>query len=305
MKVIKGLESDPHPFTPTALAIGIFDGVHLGHQKIIKYLRKTAEKNNLISVILTFDPHPCNVLGKSKIRMLQTLEQRIQEIQKFDIDTVWIIPFTPEFAELSRYDFIRQIIVEKSKAREIIVGKNFYFGKNREGDIDYLYKSSRENQFNVHSIPPIKKEGKIISSSRIRQDLGQGDLNHANQFLGRPYEITGKVIKGRSRGKELGFPTANILPENEIVPQGVYITTTFLDHTQYPSVTNVGVKPTFNDSDIHVESHLINFKGNIYSKKIDIRFIQKLRDEKKFKSTKELSLQIENDIKTAKSFFSI
>ena len=303
MKVIKGFQSEPPLSDSSALAIGIFDGVHLGHQKIIKYLCKTSKKNKLISVILTFHPHPSEVLGKNKIKMLQTLEQRIQEIQKFGINTIWIIPFTRKFAGLTREEFVQQIIVNKSKAKEIIVGKNFYFGKNREGDINYLYDTSKDHHFNVHSIAHVKKEGITISSSRIRLDLEQGDLNHANLFLGRPYAITGKVIKGRSRGKELGFPTANILPENDIIPQGVYITSAFLDHKQHPSVTNIGINPTFNHSGFQVETHLIDFKGDIYSKKIDIQFFQKIRSEKKFDSSRELSLQIEKDIQTAKAYF--
>ena len=303
MKVLKGLETDILPSGSTALAIGVFDGVHLGHQKIIKHLYKTAKNKQLTSAILTFDPHPSNVLGKSKIQLLQTIEQRIQEIQKFNINVIWIIPFTPEFAELSRYEFVKQIIVEKSKAKEIIVGTNFYFGKNRKGDIDYLYQASLTHSFNVHTIPPVKKEREIISSSRIRFDLEQGDIKHANLLLGRPYEITGQVVKGRSRGKDIGFPTANILPENDIFPHGVYITTSILDNTHYPSVTNIGTNPTFNHSEVQVESHLIGFKGDIYSKKINIRFLKKIRNEKKFKSTRELSIQIKNDIKTARSYF--
>jgi riboflavin kinase/FMN adenylyltransferase len=303
MKVIKGLQSEPPIPRSSALAIGIFDGVHLGHQKIIRYLYKTAEQKKLISVVLSFYPHPSEILGKNKIKMLQTIEQRIQEIQKFGIDTIWIIPFTRKFAGLSREEFVRQIIVKKSRAKEIIVGNNFYFGKNREGGIKYLYEASLDHHFNVHSIAPVKKKGETISSSRIRLDLEQGDLKHANLFLGRPYAITGKVIKGRSRGKELGFPTANILPENDIIPQGVYITTASLDHKHYPSVTNIGINPTFNPTGIQVETHLIDFKGDIYSKKIDLQFIQKIRSEKKFDSSRELSIQIEKDIKTAKAFF--
>lgn len=303
MEVIKGKQSDTSLLHSSALAIGIFDGVHLGHQKIMKYLNQTAEKKKLTSAVLTFHPHPIDILKKSTIKMLQTIEQRIQEIKKFGIDTIWIIPFTKEFAGLSRDEFVRQIIVKKSKAEEIIVGENFYFGKNREGDINFLREAGRDYKFNVHSIASVKKDGETISSSRIRFDLEHGDLKHANLFLGRPYEITGQVIKGSSRGKELGFPTANILPENDIVPQGVYITSSFLDHDQYPSVTNIGVNPTFNRTGIQVETHLIDFKGDIYSRKITIRFLQKIRNEKKFDSSEALSLQIEKDIKMAKDFF--
>lgn len=303
MKVLRGLETDILSSRSTALAIGVFDGVHLGHQKIIKHLCKTAENKQLTSVILTFEPHPSTILGKDKIQLLQTIEQRIQEIQKFSIDIIRIFPFTLKFAELSRNEFVRQIIIEKSKAKEIIVGTNFYFGKNRKGNIDYLYQAGLENSFHVHTISPVKKEGKIISSSRIRSDLEQGNIKHANLLLGRPYEITGKVIKGRSRGKDLGFPTANILPENDIVPQGVYITRATLDNIQYPSVTNIGINPTFNQNEIQLESHIIDFESDIYSKKINIQFLKKIRNEKKFESTRELSMQIKNDIKTARSYF--
>jgi len=303
MEIIQGKQSDTSLLHISALAIGIFDGVHLGHQKIIKYLNQTAAKKKLPSAILTFHPHPNDILGKDVIKMLQTIEQRIQEIQKLGIDMIWIIPFTKEFASLSRDEFLQQILVKKSKAKEIIVGENFYFGKNREGDINYLRKAGRDYKFNVHSIAPVKKDGEIISSSRIRFDLEHDDLKHANLFLGRPYEITGTVIKGSSRGKKLGFPTANILTENDIVPQGVYITSSYLDHDQYPSVTNIGVNPTFNQTGIQVETHLIDFKGDIYSRKINIRFLEKIRNEKKFDSYEELSLQIEKDIKMAKDFF--
>jgi riboflavin kinase / FMN adenylyltransferase len=303
MKVIKGLETDCLPFHPSAIAIGVFDGVHLGHQKIIKHLYTTAEKKQLTSIILTFDPHPSNVLEQGKIRLLQTIEQRIQEIKKYNIDVIWIIPFTHEFAELPRNEFVSRVIIEKSNAKEIIVGTNFFFGKDRKGDINYLYQASLDHPFNVQSIPPVKKEREIVSSSRIRSDLEQGDIKHANLFLGRPYEITGKVIKGRSRGKNLGFPTANIYPENEIVPYGVYITSAILDNVQCPSVTNIGINPTFNHGEIQVESHLIDFEGDLYSQKINLRFLKKIRNEKKFESTQDLSIQIKNDIKTARSYF--
>lgn len=303
MKVIKGLETDGLPSHATALAIGVFDGVHLGHQKIIKHLNTTADKKQLTSTILTFDPHPSNVLEKRKIRLLQTIEQRIQEIKKYNIDVIWIIPFTHKFAELPRNEFVKQIIIEKSNAEDIIVGTNFYFGKDRKGDINYLYQASHDYSFNVHAIPPVKKNREIVSSSRIRSDLEQADIKHANLLLGRPYEITGKVIKGRSRGKDLGFPTANIFPYNDIVPYGVYITSAILDNIQHPSVTNIGTNPTFNYGGVQVETHLIDFEGDLYSQTINLMFLKKIRNEKKFESTQELSLQINNDIKTARSYF--
>jgi riboflavin kinase/FMN adenylyltransferase len=277
----------------------------LGHQKILQYLEKKAKKSKLFSLVVTFSPHPEKILGKAKIKEIQTLDQRLKEIEMFDVQAVCVIVFDKEFSNFSSREFIQEFVAKKLKAKEVIVGENFRFGKNREGDVSTLKRLAKDSNLHIHSIPPVTLEGKIISSSLIRNLLEEGFVEKANVLLGRPYSIVGKVIKGKSRGKSLGFPTANIATKNEIVPSGIFITTTKIDSETLPSLTNVGDCPTFKQQERNIESYIINFNQNLYGKKIGISFIKKIREEKKFKTPEELSLQIKTDLKTAREYFNL
>jgi riboflavin kinase/FMN adenylyltransferase len=303
MEVVHGLEKFPSLSDHSIVAIGNFDGIHLGHHKILECLEKTAREYGLFSLVLTFFPHPGKILGKNKLKMIQTLDQKIREIRKFDIQALLIIPFDEQFGSITGQDFIQKIVLNTLRAKAVIVGKNFYFGKNREGDIPLLNSLSSKFKFRVCSIPEVIQNGEVVSSSLIRNLLQEGRVEKANRLLGRPYEIEGKVVKGQSRGKALGFPTANTETENEIIPQGVFITKTRVGSKILPSMTNVGKQPTFDQKDLNIESFIIDFDRDLYGEHIGIYFLKKIRDQKKFRTPDELARQLEDDLQTTRAYF--
>jgi riboflavin kinase/FMN adenylyltransferase len=303
MQVIKGFKHLPNFSKDCVVAIGNFDGIHLGHQKILKILVREARKQGLFSLVLTFSPHPEKVLGSGKVKLIQTLDQRLSEIEKYDIQYAVILPFNQKFAETTAEKFVRTIVLKKLRAKKIIVGENFRFGQNREGDISKLRSLAIEFHFKVRSIPPVAKKGETVSSSLIRKYLNQGKPEKAEALMGRPYEIQGTVIKGKSRGKYLGFPTANISAFNEIIPTGVFISKVGIKSKLWPAVTHAGSKPTFHDKDIHIESYIMDFENDLYGERIRILFLKKIREEKKFETPEALSLQITKDLESAKTYF--
>jgi riboflavin kinase/FMN adenylyltransferase len=303
MEVVHGLEKLPSFSGHSIVAIGNFDGIHLGHHKILQCLEKKAKEFGLFSLVLTFFPHPGKILGKNGIKMIQSLNQRIEKIKKYDIQTLLILSFDEQFASLTGQDFIQKIVLNTLKAEAIMVGENFHFGKKREGDVSLLHRLSSRFNFRICSVPSVVENGEIVSSSLIRRLLQEGKIKKANRLLGRPYEIGGEVIKGKSRGKVLGFPTANIETENEIIPQGVFITQTRVESKIFPSMSNIGKQPTFNQRDFNIESHIIDFDGDLYGKRIGIYFLQKIRDEIKFGSPDELTGQLEKDLEITQSYF--
>jgi len=303
MKVFYGLKASPSLSRKTIITIGNFDGVHLGHKKILQFLVRESQRYDLFSLVLTFSPHPDIILGKSKVKMIQTLNQRLKAIERFHVHGVLITPFNKEFFSLSSDEFIQRIVVSALKAEEVVIGKNFRFGKNREGNINTFRALGAQLNFRVHKIPKVIKKGRTVSSSLIRSLLQAGKIEEANILLGRPYEIEGRVIKGKDRGKALGFPTANIQTENEIIPRGVYVSQALIDSRTYPSLTNAGLRPTFGQEDMQIESYIIDFDKKLYGEEIAIRFIKKIRDEIKFKSPEALSRQIQKDLRQAKAHF--
>jgi riboflavin kinase/FMN adenylyltransferase len=305
MEVIKSFAKLSSFSSASILAIGNFDGIHLGHQRILELLKAKAKNHSLPSLVLTFSPHPDKILGRKTVKMIQTLDQRVEEIRKFGIEAVLIVPFDQKFSSLSGQDFIQNIVVNILKAKVVIVGENFRFGKNREGDISLLRQSASRFNFEVYSIPPVVKDGLVVSSSLIRNFLQDGNVEKANDLLGRLYEVEGKVIKGKSRGKALGFPTANIQTENEIIPPGVFISTARINSKSFPSLTNVGNRPTFHQKETIIECYIINLNKNLYGEKIRVNFIKKIRSEVKFKTPDDLSQQIKKDLEEAKNYFSL
>lgn len=303
MNIIHSLKNFSQSDRQTAIAIGNFDGVHLGHRKILNFLDEQARKNNLTSLILTFWPHPGKITNKGQIRLIQTLAQRLEKISQFRVHTVLILPFTKALADLSAQDFISSIVVDTLKAHIIIVGENFRFGKDRKGSIKTLRSLVARGNFSVHSMPSVFRDDMMVSSSKIRQYIVKGKIRRANDFLGEPFEVEGRVIKGKSRGTNLGFPTANISTENEIIPLGVFITKALFDGKTYPSLTNVGTSPTFGKKDSHIETHIINFRHDLYGNRIKIQFVDKIRDEIKFDTPEKLSEQIHKDLKHAITYF--
>lgn len=304
MQVFKNVTDFPSFPKRTSAAIGNFDGVHLGHQKILRVLTDEAKNKGLLPVVLTFSPHPKKVVGKGQIQMLQSLDQRLREIDHFPIHATFILKFDKNLAKRTARDFIENMVLKPIRAQEIIVGENFCFGRNREGCIDTLLKFAQELSFYVRSIPPVSVGGDIVSSSNIRKLLWEGELEKATALLGRYYEIEGEVIRGKSRGKILGFPTANIQTSNEITPGGVFLSEVTFEGKNYPSITNIGIRPTFHLKDINIETYILHFDADLYGKKIRIRFLKKVRDEISFESPEALTHQIQKDIQAAEAFFS-
>jgi riboflavin kinase/FMN adenylyltransferase len=305
MQIIRRLEDFPALATSTIVAIGNFDGIHLGHKKILQFLAREAKIHKLSSLILTFSPHPERYFRKKPVKMIQTMDQRLKEIEKNNINMTLVLPFSEEIASLSSRDFIQKIIIDKLHAKEIIVGNNFRFGKNRTGDVRILQKLSSLCKFKFFSIPSEKRQGRIVSSSLIRTLLLEGAIEKANALLGHHYSIEGTVIKGHSRGKSLGFPTANISTDNEIVPHGIYFSYVFSQEQKHPSLTNIWTSPTFGLSETQIESYLIDFSENLYGQKQKIQLLKKLRDEIKFSTSEQLVDQIKKDIAAAKTFFKL
>jgi riboflavin kinase/FMN adenylyltransferase len=286
---------------PTVITLGVFDGVHKGHQTILSLLSEMSLTSGLPGVVVTFDPHPLEIVGKIKVELLLDLNDRLSIIDQFPHSLNVLIKFDSKFAEKSPEDFVKEL-AEKFNIREIIIGYNFQFGKGRRGDIRFLEEAGKKYKFRVMAVPPVEYNGSSISSSRIRYTLKDGDINSANEMLGRPFYLKGRVIRGRGLGKEIGFPTANIsVPQRLIIPKpGVYAVIGTVEEKKFMGVTNIGSAPTVRrESSITVETHFINFNQNIYDKLVKLDFIERIRPEIKFDSIDQLVLQIRRDIETA------
>jgi len=286
----------------SVVTIGTFDGVHIGHKIIIEKLKEQAKKLNCESVVITFFPHPRVVVNNdTKILLLTTLEEKKELIEKLGVDKLYIINFTKDFAKKTYQEFLAETIIKNNKAKHIIIGYDHKFGKDRAGDKTNLMELTKENNIDITIVNPQEIDGLVISSTKIRNALLDGNLDLANKMLGRNYKVNGKVVEGSKRGRTLGFPTANIEPhdKNKLLPQnGVYLVKVFLENEKYSGVLNIGLRPTFNNRiEPIAEVHLLDFNKNIYGKEISVEFIKRLRDEKKFDSKEELVKQIKNDIK--------
>jgi riboflavin kinase/FMN adenylyltransferase len=303
MQGIKSLKDIPTPPDNCAVAIGNFDGIHLGHRKILQVLVQDAKNNNLYPVLLTFHPHPAKILAERKIELLQTIEQRLNEINKFGVQMTVVLSFDSNFALVTAEEFIRTIILQKLRAKKVIVGYNFRFGRNREGDLAKLQELASRYGFSVQSLPPVSVQGSVVSSSSIRKLLHLGEIEKANTLLGRPYEIEGTVVRGKSRGKRLGYPTANIHSLNDISPPGVFISKVGIGSEIFSSVTHVGSKPTFDEKEVMIESYIIDYDNSLYKKKLRVLFLKKIREEKKFDTPEALSLQIKKDLEKTFAYF--
>jgi len=291
---------------PTVLTLGVFDGLHLGHQLIIRTVAERAKVSGAVPTAITFDPHPRAVLHPaSSPPLLQTLDQKVEGFGILGIEQTIVVRFTEEFAQIRAEDFLRDVVSERLQAREVYLGRGFNFGHNREGNIDLLRRVSSELGFVADEAPEVRLRGQRVSSSRIRDLLAQGRVNLARRMLGRPYGVEGMVVRGNERGHKLGFPTANLHPQNRVIPaHGVYVTGTLIDGQWRRSVTNVGTRPTFETgTEPSVETFVINWSGDLYGDVIRVRFLYRLRDEKKFGSLEKLKAQIENDVARAENYF--
>ena len=284
---------------PSILTIGTFDGVHIGHQKIIKDLVKVAKKNNLCSIVLTFFPHPRMVLQKdSDLKMIDTLEEKQQFLEKMGVDVLIVHPFSRAFSRLTALEFTRDLLVNQLKISQLVVGYDHRFGRNREATIDDLKSFGLDYNFTVDEIPSQDIESIAVSSTKIRNALNKCDLKTANQFLGRPFGLTGTVVKGDGIGKKFGFPTANIQVKEDykLRPQnGVYLVRSKLAGIEFFGMMNIGMRPTVSGKTTQTEIHFFNLDQNLYDLEISLEVLEKIREEVKFNSTNELTEQLKKD----------
>lgn len=305
MKIFHGTEN-ANIQRPTVLTLGVFDGLHLGHQLIMQTVAERAKAANAVPTAITFDPHPRAVLHpESAPPLLQTLDQRLANFEVLGIEQAIVIPFSREFASLPAEDFLSGTVHDRLHAREVYLGKGFAFGKGRGGNIELLRKMSRELGFVADEVPEVRLRGQRISSSRIRQRLSEGRVNLARRMLGRPYGVEGVIIRGNRRGHTIGFPTANLKPHNRVIPKfGVYATATLVDGTWRRSITNIGVRPTFEqDADPSIETYIFDLDQDLYGDVLRVRFLHRIRDERKFSGIDELKAQIEKDTRRALNYF--
>ena len=288
----------------SSVCIGNFDGIHRAHQKILKECLRSAKRRKLASVVFTFDPHPSKYFSPAGApKLLMTKEERRELLSKMGFDFILEQRFNRAFVSLSAEKFVSQVLVKALNARVLTVGSNFRFGFRAQGNLTLLRKLKC---FQIRSISPIKQNQKRLSSTRIRKLISRGDISEANLLLGHSYFLSGKVIRGFQRGRKLGFPTANIQTARECLPKpGVYVTYFFdiASKKKYPSVTSVGFNPTFKNSQLSIESFLLDFQGNLYGKKIKLSFLRRLRNEKKFSNLDRLKSQMSRDVREARRYF--
>lgn len=305
MKIFHGTEN-ANISRPTVLTLGVFDGLHLGHQRIMQTVVERAKAVGAAATAITFDPHPRAVLyPESAPPLLQTLDQRLANFEVLGIEQAIVVPFTLEFAAQPAEYFLHNIIRDRLHAKEVYLGKGFAFGKDRGGNIELLRKMSTKLGFTADEIDEVQLRGMRISSSKIRKLLDAGSVNLARRMLGRPYGVEGVIIRGNRRGHTIGFPTANLKPRNRVIPRyGVYATATLIDGMWRKSITNIGVRPTFeSDADPSIESYIFDFDGDLYGDVLRVRFLYRIRDERKFNGIDELKAQIEKDSRVARNYF--
>lgn len=305
MKIFHGTEN-ANIQKPTVLTLGVFDGLHLGHQRIMRTVVERAKAVNAVPTAITFDPHPRAVLHpETAPPLLQTLDQRLANFNVLGIEQAIVIPFTKDFAAQPAEDFLADIVHDRLHAKEVYLGKGFAFGRGRGGDIDLLRRKSSELGFVADEVPEVKLRGQRISSSKIRGLLAEGRVNLVRRMLGRPYGVEGVIIRGNRRGHTIGFPTANLKPHNRVTPKfGVYATATLVDGAWRRSITNIGVRPTFEtEAEPSIESYIFDFDDDLYGDVLRVRFLHRIRDERKFNGIDELKAQIQRDTATALNYF--
>ncbi len=303
MILITDLTKINKKFDSSIITLGNFDGLHLGHQELIRKIILRAEEAGGLSMVVTFRPHPLKILAPEKCPPLISIyEEKIQLLEKLGIDVLVKIPFTLDFSAMEPRDFVKNILVDLLGAKEIFVGYNYRFGKGRKGNIRMLRDLGIELGFIVREIEQVSLNGEVISSTRIRQLLINGEVEYAAKLLGRPYTLCGIVVKGDGRGRGLGFPTANIASRHAIIPSnGVYAVRLFVRDNYYNGIVNIGMRPTFDAKSLAIEVHIFDFDEDIYGEELTVYFAGKIREERKFSSVEALIGQITKDISAAKT----
>jgi len=301
MEIFRSLEETKYN-SKTILTVGTFDGIHSGHQKLLEKIISIAKTENLRSMVLTLDPHPQIVLkksGKEPIKLLTTITERLMLFERFGIDCVTIIPFTEEFSRIQPEEFVRDYLYSKIGLSKLLIGYDHLFGKDRQGNAELLNKLSRELNFEVVTIEALQKDDVIVSSTKIRKALIDGNLELANKMLNYNYFVFGTVVKGDGRGKRIGYPTANIKPEspNKLIPaRGVYLVSSVIDWNKYYGMANIGFRPTFTDStELTLEVNYFDFDKDIYNKALSVEFLSFIREERKFESLENFQKQLDKD----------
>ena len=312
LKIIKNI-SDFKTSVKTTVTIGTFDGVHVGHQSILKNLIKTSKESNTKSVLFTFFPHPRVVIQKkSNIKLINTLEEKIELLKKTGLDYLIIHPFDKEFSKLTSLEFVKNILIDKLNVQNLVIGYDHHFGKNREGNFDQLLTYSKKYNFNIQEISAQDIGNTTVSSTKIRKAIEKGEIRKASNYLGYEFMLTGKIVEGEKLGTKLGFPTANIYIEDpyKIIPKtGVYLVKSELNTITYFGMMNIGYRPTIDGKNQTIEVHFFDLDENLYHKNISIKILQFLRDEKKFESLEQLKSQLKldksNSLKIVKNLSSI
>ena len=291
----------------SVIAIGNFDGIHLGHQRLLEYVLQRAKESGAVATALTFEPPPLKILRPEIAPLrISTNQQRMEWFGAVGMEAAVVLPFNVELSQLTPEEFVEDILVEQLQVKAIVVGDNFRFGHKQAGDVKFLRELGMGLGFEVVVHEPVALDGEIVSSTLIRKQITEGEVTHAARLLGRPFVLTGEVVKGTGTGRKFLFPTLNLRAEQELLPgSGVYITRTVLEGepSSHRSVTNVGVRPTVNGSGLTVETHLLDYSGNFTPRRIEVRFWKRLRDEKKFAGIAELKEQIGKDVTKANQFF--
>lgn len=291
--------SDFHSSAPKVVTVGVFDGVHLGHMEMLNRLIAYANQYDYETVVVTFEPHPKLVLpNQNELKLLHTLDEKLERFRLAGIDAVLVVPFTKEFAGISPHDFIKNILVDVIHAKHVITGYDHFFGQDRKGDYDLLSQMGMEYGFTVDELPMVSVVSQTVSSSSVRQTLLEGDVEKAEKMLGYPYSITGEVVTGNKIGRNIGYPTANLKPYslNKLIPaQGVYTSLIEVDGKSWKGMTNIGFRPTLDAKNLTIETHIFDFDSDIYGAKITISFVHRLREEKRFSGLEALKMQLEMD----------
>ncbi len=303
MKIVQGVENlKSEPLAPV-VALGNFDGVHLAHQEIFRVAVERAKIFGGTPAAFTFDPHPLTVIAPEKAPLLLTpFEKKAALMERLGLELLAVEKFTPDFAEQSPEDFFKNVLADKLGARELVAGYDYAFGKGRAGDVETLKRLGNDYGISVNVVDPVYVDGTLAGSSQIRRLIGEGNMEAAAKFLGRDYSLTGTVAKGYGAGKELGAPTANIdAPGCQLPGTGVYAAYADVDGERFRAVVNVGTNPTFDRQRLTVEAHLLDFNDSLYEKNVEVFFVRRLRDEKKFPTPSDLAAQIQKDVVAAKT----
>lgn len=302
MIVVTRVEDIHEALSGVCLTIGNFDGVHMGHAKLLQRVRDRAAAASLVSVALTFDPHPRRVLlGNAAPPAITSTQHKLECIEAAGIQVAVVLPFTRELAAREPEDFVREVLVEGLLLKQLVIGYDYAFGKGRKGNFEMLSALGQKHGFGVERLDPVIINGAVVSSTRIRDMVQAGKVWDARPLLGRFHQVRGIVVHGQKRGRKLGFPTANLALRDELVPlTGVYAVWVEVEGTIRPGVANIGKNPTFGEFEMSVEAHILDYKGKIYDQPIRVHFVQRIRSEKKFSGPEELIVRIREDIGLAR-----